>query len=58
MAVSDAFQAFEHAGWDKDSVALAYHRNFGEVLDAAHLKAGDRVLDVACGAGLRRCRSA
>jgi hypothetical protein len=31
MAVSDAFQAFEHAGWDKDSVALAYHRNFGEV---------------------------
>jgi hypothetical protein len=29
-----------------------------DLLDAAHLKAGDRVLDVACGAGLRRCRSA
>jgi SAM-dependent methyltransferase len=59
MAVSDAFRTFEHAGWGNDSVALAYYRHFGEVttgcisdlLDAARLKAGDRVLDVACGAG-------
>jgi cyclopropane fatty-acyl-phospholipid synthase-like methyltransferase len=59
MAVSDAFRAFEHAGWNKDSLALVYHRNLGEVtkgcipdlLNAVHLKTGDRVLDVACGAG-------
>jgi SAM-dependent methyltransferase len=56
---SDAFRAFEHAGWVNDTVVLAYHRNLGEVtagcipdlLKAAGLKAGDRVLDVACGAG-------
>jgi SAM-dependent methyltransferase len=59
MAGSDAFRTFEHAGWGRDSVALAYHRNLGEVtsgcipklLDAARVKAGDKVLDVACGAG-------
>ncbi len=59
MAGSDAFRAFEHAGWGNESVALAYHRNLGDVtrgcipdlLDRAGLKAGDKVLDVACGAG-------
>jgi len=59
MAASDAFRTFEHAGWGNSSVALAYHRHFGEVttqcipdlLNAAGVKAGHRVLDVACGAG-------
>ncbi len=59
MAGSDAFRTFEHAGWGKDTVALAYHRHLGEVtsgcipklLEAAGVKAGDKVLDVACGAG-------
>ncbi len=65
MAVSDAFRALEHAGWNKDSLALAYHRNLGEVttgcipdlLNAVHLKAGDRVLDVGMWRGIRGCRS-
>ena len=59
MAASEAFREFEHAGWITDSVVVSYHRQLGEVtrscipdlLDAAGLKAGDRVLDVACGAG-------
>lgn len=59
MATSETFWEFEHAGWVDDSVTLAYHRYLGEVtracipalLDAAGLKAGDRVLDIACGAG-------
>lgn len=59
MSTADAFRAFEYAGWGSDSVALAYHRNLGEVttgcigdlLAAAGVQAGDRVLDVACGAG-------
>lgn len=59
MAASDAFLQFEQAGWGDGSTALSYHRHFGDVtqgcipdlLAAAGVKAGDRVLDVACGAG-------
>ena len=59
MVVSNAFRDFEHAGWGNDTVANAYHRHLGEVtsgcipelIRAASLKAGDKVLDVACGAG-------
>ena len=56
MATSEIFREFEHAGWVDDSVVLSYHRHLGEVtlpelLAAAGLKAGDRALDVACGAG-------
>ena len=59
MVVSNAFRDFEHAGWGNDTVAIAYHRHLGEVtsgcipelIRAANLKAGDKVLDVACGAG-------
>jgi SAM-dependent methyltransferase len=53
------FREFEHAGWSDNSVAQAYHQHVGQVtigcipdlLDAAGFKPGDRVLDVACGAG-------
>jgi SAM-dependent methyltransferase len=59
MVVSNAFRDFEHAGWGNDTTAIAYHRHLGEVtsqcipelIRAASLKAGDKVLDVACGAG-------
>ena len=59
MVVSNAFKDFEHAGWGSDTVANAYHRHLGEVtsgcvpelIRAASLKAGDKALDVACGAG-------
>jgi SAM-dependent methyltransferase len=59
MVASDTFRTFEHAGWVNDTVALAYHHHLREVttgcipdlLKAADLKAGDRLLDVACGAG-------
>jgi SAM-dependent methyltransferase len=59
MATSETFREFEHAGWAADSVVLSYHRHLGgvtrgcvpELLEAAGLKASDRVLDVACGAG-------
>jgi SAM-dependent methyltransferase len=59
MAASDAFRDFEHAGWGNDAVAISYHRHLGDVtsgcipelLRAANVQVGDRVLDVACGAG-------
>jgi ubiquinone/menaquinone biosynthesis C-methylase UbiE len=59
MVTSESFRDFEHAGWIDNSVALSYHSKLGEVtracvpamLEAAGLKTGDRVLDVACGAG-------
>jgi ubiquinone/menaquinone biosynthesis C-methylase UbiE len=57
MAGRRCISTFGHGGWDKDSVALKYHRNFGELgcvpdlLNAAHLKGGHRVFDMACGAG-------
>ncbi len=59
MIVSDTFWDFEHTGWNRDAVATSYHQHLGEVtagcipglLQAVKLKAGDKVLDVACGAG-------
>ena len=54
-----SFRDFEHAGWSDNSVAKSYHQHLGQVtvgcipdlFDAARFKRGDRVLDVACGAG-------
>ena len=59
MAASTTFREFEHAGWGNDAVAISYHRHLGEVtsgcipelIRASEVKAGDKVLDVACGAG-------
>ncbi len=59
MAASNEFRDFEHAGWGNDAVAISYHHHLGEVtsgcipelIRAASLKAGDKALDVACGAG-------
>jgi ubiquinone/menaquinone biosynthesis C-methylase UbiE len=59
MVTSESFRDFEHAGWVDNSVVLSYHSKIGEMtracvpalLEAAGLKAGDRILDVACGAG-------
>ena len=59
MTTFNAFRDFEHAGWGSDAVASSYHRHLGEVtsgcipelIRAANFNAGDRVLDVACGAG-------
>lgn len=59
MVASQSFRDFEHAGWIDNSVTLSYHRKLGEVtracipalVKAADLKAGDRILDVACGGG-------
>ena len=55
----DHIPGFEHAGWSDNSTAKSYHRYVGQVtvgcipdlLDAGGFKRGDRVLDVACGAG-------
>jgi SAM-dependent methyltransferase len=57
--MGDAFRDFEQKGWGDASVALAYHRQVAEVtrgcipelIRASGLQAGDKVLDVACGAG-------
>jgi 2-polyprenyl-3-methyl-5-hydroxy-6-metoxy-1,4-benzoquinol methylase len=59
MPASDSFRDFERAGWSSASVVAAYHRHvaelttgcIAELLRAARVKAADRVLDVACGAG-------
>jgi len=52
-----AFRQFEHEGWQE--VASRYHGGFAAVtvqsvealLNAAHVKSGTRMLDVACGPG-------
>ena len=52
-----AFRQFEHEGWQKvasrynDSFAPVTTQSIGPLLDAAHVRAGARVLDVACGPG-------
>ncbi len=54
---ADAFNAFEAAGWEKQ--AAGYEDFFGQIttrlvdplLDAAEIRAGERVLDVATGPG-------
>ena len=59
MPVPDAFRNFEFAGWDNDAVALSYHRNLAEVtsgcipelIRAAGVESGHKILDVSCGAG-------
>src|SRR6185503_6735754 len=53
------FREFEQAGWSDQSTAQAYHQHLGQVtpgcvpdlLEAAHVTRGAKVLDVACGAG-------
>jgi len=57
--MSNSFRDFEHAGWDDPQVSASYHRNLSELTTGCipelfhlvQLKRGDRVLDVACGAG-------
>jgi SAM-dependent methyltransferase len=59
MTESSAFREFEHAAWGNAAVAQSYHRHVGELtqgvipelMRACGVKAKDRVLDVACGAG-------
>jgi SAM-dependent methyltransferase len=57
--MSESFRDFEHAGWTDESVCENYDDHFSSLtsqsiaalLDAAHVRAGSRVLDVATGAG-------
>ena len=60
MANSDqSFREFEQAGWEDSSVITKYHEHLSGVttqsidalLDAAGVRTGSRVLDVATGAG-------
>ena len=52
-----AFREFEHSGWQ--GIPRQYHQAFGELtiqsieplLDAAGVKAGTRVIDIASGPG-------
>jgi len=52
-----AFRQFEHERWQKvasrynDSFAPVTTQSIGPLLDAAHVRTGARVLDVACGPG-------
>jgi SAM-dependent methyltransferase len=54
-----AFREFEQAGWESASVVAKYHEHISSVttqsvealLDAAGIRSGSRVLDVATGAG-------
>lgn len=53
------FRDFEHQGWQTKSTAVGYHKHFSSVttqaieplLNAAQIRAGMRMLDVATGAG-------
>jgi ubiquinone/menaquinone biosynthesis C-methylase UbiE len=53
----EAVRAFEHAGWQRAAAhyvatfARATRGFTGDLLDAAHVEAGMRVLDLACGPG-------
>jgi SAM-dependent methyltransferase len=57
--MTESFRDFEHAGWADDAVCASYHDHFsgltvqsiGALLDAAGVKSGSRLLDVATGAG-------
>ncbi len=59
MSLTDAFTTFEHAGWSDASIVQGYHKQLSEVtrqtipelLASTGVRAGDRVLDVACGGG-------
>lgn len=57
MAGPDAIRAFEHAGWEKaagryvESFATATRQFIPGLLDAAAVRSGCSVLDVACGPG-------
>src|SRR5262252_3212548 len=54
-----AFREFEQAGWESASVVAKYHEHISGVttqsvealLDAADIRSGSRILDVATGAG-------
>jgi protein-L-isoaspartate O-methyltransferase len=54
-----SFRDFEHQGWSSEDVALGYHdylspittQAIGALLDAAGVRQGTRVVDVATGAG-------
>jgi SAM-dependent methyltransferase len=54
-----SFRDFEHQGWSSEGVALGYHdylspitiQAIGALLDAAGVRQGTRVVDVATGAG-------
>ena len=54
-----SFREFEHQGWSAQNVTAGYHdllspvttQAVGALLDAASIRAGMRVLDVAAGAG-------
>jgi SAM-dependent methyltransferase len=54
---ADAFRAFEEAGWNTRAEAYAgfftgvSDHNVSPLLDAAQVRAGDRVLDAGCGPG-------
>jgi SAM-dependent methyltransferase len=57
MIEPEAFRNFEHAGWEQ--IPSQYHCTFGELtsqaieplLDAARVRKGTKLLDVACGPG-------
>ena len=60
MANADqSFREFEQAGWEDSGVVAKYHRHLSDLtnqsidalLEAAAIRAGSRVLDVATGAG-------
>lgn len=56
---AESFRAFEHAGWEDKEVCSQYHEHLSSIttqsvdalLDAAGVRPGIRVLDVATGAG-------
>ncbi len=59
MAEAGSFRDFEQAGWSDHATAASYHRGVADVtrecipelIRATGVKAGDKVLDVGCGAG-------